>query len=119
MEKIISKLKPCPFCGGNSWTVGAPFMLMSIDREHIIHCTKCGTQIIPKAVQWKEAIEAVNMRATDKGGANMPTIPEIVEEVKMEICDHYCKYPNMWDEEKEGTTLEEGKCTGCPLGRLG
>ena len=47
------------------------------------------------------------------------TIPEIVEEVKIEICDHYCKWPILWDEEKEEKELIVAKCIDCPLGRLG
>ncbi len=48
----------------------------------------------------------------------METISEIIEDVKIEICDHYCKYPDIWDEEKEEQTLEDAKCRLCPLGRL-
>ena len=47
------------------------------------------------------------------------TISDIVEEVKIEICEEYYKYPHEWDEETEGLTLEDGKCATCPLGRLG
>ena len=35
------------------------------------------------------------------------TISEIIEEVKDEICQHYCKWPYQWDEEKEGIELSE------------
>lgn len=46
------------------------------------------------------------------------TLDDIIEEVKQDMCDHYCKWPNLWVEEIEGTTLEDGKCVNCPLGRL-
>lgn len=47
------------------------------------------------------------------------TIPQILEEVASEICDHYCKYPDIWDEEKEGVTLiDSGICENCPLNKL-
>ena len=46
------------------------------------------------------------------------TLDDIIEEVKQDMCDHYCKWPNLWVEEIEGTTLEDGKCADCPLGRL-
>ena len=46
------------------------------------------------------------------------SISEIIEEVKVDICDHYCKWPDTWDEEETETTLEDGKCANCPLGRL-
>lgn len=42
------------------------------------------------------------------------TIPQIIEEVKMAICDNYCKYPDILPEE-----VLYGECEKCPLGRLG
>lgn len=41
------------------------------------------------------------------------TIPEIVEEVKTAICDEYCKFPDVLDEE-----VLWSNCEKCPLGRL-
>ena len=33
------------------------------------------------------------------------------------ICDHYCKYPEIYDEEVEGVPLAESNiCKECPLG---
>lgn len=45
------------------------------------------------------------------------TIPEIIEEVKTEICDNYCKYPELFSAEEEEVLY--GMCEDCPLGRLG
>lgn len=42
------------------------------------------------------------------------TISEIVEEVKTEICDNYCKYPDVLPED-----VLWSNCEKCPLGRLG
>lgn len=42
------------------------------------------------------------------------TIAEIVEEVKCEMCDNYCKYPDILPEE-----VLWSECEKCPLGRLG
>ena len=47
------------------------------------------------------------------------TIAEIIEEVKVAMCNDYCKFHEIWDEETEGATLEDTKCVDCPLGRLG
>ena len=47
------------------------------------------------------------------------TIPQILEEVVEEMCQKYCKYPEQWDEEKEGVELSESEiCANCPLNRL-
>ena len=47
------------------------------------------------------------------------SITEQIESVKEDICNHYCKYPNEWDEEKEGIELcDSGICENCPLNRL-
>ena len=45
------------------------------------------------------------------------TIPEIIEEVKCEICDNYCKYPDLFTAEEEDVL--NATCEKCPLGRLG
>ena len=45
------------------------------------------------------------------------TIPQIIEEVKMAICDNYCKYPDLFSAEEEEVLY--GECEKCPLGRLG
>ena len=48
------------------------------------------------------------------------TIAEIIDEVKIAMCNDYCKYPHIWDEEKEGCELIDSDiCLNCPLGRLG
>ena len=48
------------------------------------------------------------------------TTSDINDLVKDEICEHYCKYPDSWDEEKEGMELSESViCKKCPLDLLG
>lgn len=43
----------------------------------------------------------------------------IIEQVCADICDHYCKWPDLWDEEKEGMCLEDSEhCQNCPTQRL-
>lgn len=47
------------------------------------------------------------------------TVSQIIEEVKYRMCNDYCRYPNEWDEEKEGKDLSESiYCMVCPLNRL-
>lgn len=42
-----------------------------------------------------------------------------IETVAKEICDEYCKWPLLWDEEAEGEPLEESHiCKNCPFTRL-
>lgn len=45
------------------------------------------------------------------------SISEILEEVKTDICDTRCKYPDAWDE-KNGPLCESEECQNCPLNRL-
>ena len=46
----------------------------------------------------------------------MENIIKTIEEVKAEFCDHYCKYPYTWDEEKEGMALADSEiCRTCPM----
>ncbi len=47
------------------------------------------------------------------------TVSQILEEIVTEICDSRCKYPDIWDEEKEGCELwDSDVCKNCPVGRL-
>lgn len=47
------------------------------------------------------------------------SVTKIIEEVCDEFCSNYCKYPEIWDEEKEGCELPESDvCANCPIGRL-
>ena len=47
------------------------------------------------------------------------TLTEQIEDIKEQICNHYCKWPILWDEEIEGCELSESKwCAECPLNRL-
>ena len=47
------------------------------------------------------------------------TVSETLEEVKVAICEDYCRYPREWDEEAEGMELYESEiCEKCPLNRL-
>lgn len=43
------------------------------------------------------------------------TIHDITDQVAREICDHYCKYPEIYDDIDE---MFEEKCQHCPLNRL-
>ena len=46
-------------------------------------------------------------------------VTNIIESVVNEMCNHYCKYPDTWDEEKEGCELSESEvCANCPLNKL-
>lgn len=47
------------------------------------------------------------------------TVSEQIQEIVEDICQHYCKYPDIWDEEAEGIELAESDhCMNCPLNRL-
>ena len=49
----------------------------------------------------------------------MKSITEQIEEIKEDICNNYCKYPDTWDEQKEGCELiDREHCQNCPLNRL-
>lgn len=44
------------------------------------------------------------------------TVEKMLETLAEDICDHYCKYPDQWDEEAEGIELCESEiCRTCPL----
>lgn len=61
-----------------------------------------------------------NMPEHDHSKTTLKPVSKILQEVADDICSHYCKYPEIWDEEKEGCELCESEiCKNCPLSRLG
>ena len=47
------------------------------------------------------------------------TISIQLQEIIEDFCNNYCKYPDLWDEEKEGCELSESDiCKNCPLNRI-
>lgn len=48
------------------------------------------------------------------------TVSEMLLDIANDICNNYCKYPGIYDEQKEGVELCESEiCANCPLNRLG
>ena len=45
------------------------------------------------------------------------TVTDILEEVKQEMCDGYCKYPTIVSD-REDLFAKDGPCTECPLNKL-
>ena len=44
---------------------------------------------------------------------------EQLEQIAEDVCNNYCKYPDIWDEEKEGYELSESDiCANCPISKL-
>lgn len=47
------------------------------------------------------------------------SVTQIIEDVCNDICDHYCKYPEMYGiEDLYQDMLYEEHCNGCALNRL-
>ena len=47
------------------------------------------------------------------------TRTEQLQKIFDDMCRNYCKWPDLWDEEKEGCELSESEhCQNCPLGKL-
>lgn len=49
----------------------------------------------------------------------MAKTKEQLEQIAEDFCNNYCKYPDIWDEEKEGYELcESDICANCPISKL-
>lgn len=49
------------------------------------------------------------------------TISEVFEDIKQEMCEHYCRFPNEFcedDPDADPDEMYEQICSGCPLMRL-
>lgn len=47
------------------------------------------------------------------------TIVQQMQDIVDEMCDKFCKWPDLWDEEAEGIELcESDICKNCPLNKL-
>ena len=49
-------------------------------------------------------------------GMGDKTIPDIIEDVKSEMCDNYCKFPQEYKDQEQ---MWDKKCAECPLNKLG
>ena len=54
----------------------------------------------------------------DRRRKQQDRLTEQLERIAEDICNHYCKYPDQWDEEKDGDLSESDICRDCPLSRL-
>lgn len=66
-----------------------------------------------KVIAWMPMPEPYGMSTAMKE----KDAPETIDEVKKEICDHYCKWPEQFGDEGFKEMLE-AKCSECPLNRL-
>lgn len=49
------------------------------------------------------------------------SVTQVIESVCGEICDHYCKYPDMpipEGKDEDWLMEDDGPCVNCPLNRL-
>lgn len=47
------------------------------------------------------------------------SIPKLLQNIAEAMCNNYCKWPDLWDEEAEGMELMDSEhCTNCPLNKL-
>ena len=50
---------------------------------------------------------------------NEKSIVQQMQEIVEDMCHNYCKYPEIWDEDREGVErCESDICRNCPLNRL-
>ena len=69
----------------------------------------------PKAESPKQKL--VSVRLTKEEHEKSKTITDILEEIKQEMCDEYCKYPTLVDD-REDLFADDSPCMKCPLTRL-
>lgn len=46
------------------------------------------------------------------------SITDQLEEIRDQMCNNYCHYPFIWDEDQDGELCESEYCQNCPLSRL-
>lgn len=59
----------------------------------------------------KMGIEALRTKAKEQAA-----IDTALKNIKTQMCDHYCKYAESWDE--DDGPIEDAICKSCPLTRL-
>ena len=47
------------------------------------------------------------------------SITQQIQEIVEDVCQNYCKWPDLYDDEMEGCELADSSiCANCPLNRL-
>ena len=73
-----------------------------------------------KLVRLQEISELRDKMIRREGRRRLADLEEKrTEKIVERMCQHYCKWPVIWDEEKEGCELSESKvCANCPMNEL-
>lgn len=96
---------------GNCRYWETPTVEIDVMNEHfIVHSEPCHSCFRGNLLKERDKYEDKwEPRQTTK------TVFEIIEEVKTDICDNYCKYPEQY---KDYDDMLDEQCDKCPLGRL-
>lgn len=70
-----------------------------------------------RAERSKRMAEELTVTEKLTGVIKGSSITEILEEVKNDMCDKYCKYPGSVEDQEE-LYDQDGPCNSCPLNRL-
>ena len=69
--------------------------------------------------QQEKMLIAYGKLMAEKAEIESKPVKTILEEVANDFCEHYCKYPDKFNEEEEGCELCESEiCANCPITKL-
>lgn len=106
------------------WAITEMLFEIPADMYDPTKSTLLGIRVIRGRTEYLRLMVAYDERNFARESEEKATANEILkkqriaDEIAEEICDHYCRFPREWDEEKEGISLAESDiCRNCPIGK--
>ena len=120
LHHFCSMQDGCDQCELEDLTLDCEFNGMDDKKIDIFYDVTVGYKTRVGEDDTKEKPKTVTENLTgvvEEDHERVKTVTDILEEVKQEMCDGYCKYPTQVDS-REDLFADDSPCMGCPLTRL-
>lgn len=107
----------CEGCPLDDYLTNCDFTGMADEAVNELYAIMVGDKIQENSIKEPKTITENLTGVIKEDHERTKTVSDILEEVKQEICDDYCKYPIQVDS-KEDLFADDSPCMTCPLSRL-
>ena len=104
----------CDQCDLDELSIDCEFNKMDDEKINELYCKIRSGEDITK--EHSKTIAEIT-GAAKEDSEKSKTVTDILEEVKQEMCDGYCKYPTIVNDREE-LFAKDGPCMECPLNKL-
>ena len=114
LRGFCSMQDSCDQCDLDELSIDCEFNKMDDEKINELYCKIRSGEDITK--EHSKTIAEIT-GAAKEDSEKSKTITDILEEVKQEMCDDYCKYQTIVND-REDLFADDSPCIGCPLNKL-